>query len=185
MNFYKREAYKEVIIDKLAQRMNNSDKNNTPSRDSRYDELLRDMRKLNLKNLESADRLSEIVSRNEDSSIKLGELVDMGIENNLRKSEELSKQQVQEILDGTAELVHNENVKVYCNIKQNMKNELDTLKSDITCKIKDAIDSSTSVAEEKAPVKQKNTFLNVMSILIFIGVLADIALRVLEILGIL
>ena len=102
----------EVIIDKLAQRMNNSDKNNTPSRDSRYDELLRDMRKLNLKNLESADRLSEIVSRNEDSSIKLGELVDMGIENNLRKSEELGKQQVQEILDGTAELVHNENVKV-------------------------------------------------------------------------
>ena len=97
----------------------------------------------------------------------------------------MSKQQVQEILDGTAELVHNENVKVYCNIKQNMKNELDTLKSDITCKIKDAIDSSTSVAEEKAPVKQKNTFLNVMSILIFIGVLADIALRVLEILGIL
>ena len=175
----------EVIIDKLAQRMNNSDKNNTPSRDSRYDELLRDMRKLNLKNLESADRLSEIVSRNEDSSIKLGELVDMGIENNLRKSEEMGKQQVQEILDGTAELVHNENVKVYCNIKQNLKAELDTLKGDITGEIKDALESSTLKTEEKAPVKHKDTFLNVMSILIFIGVLADIALRVLEMLGIL
>ena len=109
----------------------------------------------------------------------------MGIENNLRKSEELGKQQVQEILDGTAELVHNENVKVYCNIKQNLKAELDTLKGDITGEIKDALESSTLKTEEKAPVKHKDTFLNVMSILIFIGVLADIALRVLEMLGIL
>ena len=79
----------------------------------------------------------------------------------------------------------NENVKVYCNIKQNLKAELDTLKGDITGEIKDALESSTLKTEEKAPVKHKDTFLNVMSILIFIGVLADIALRVLEMLGIL
>ncbi len=141
-----------------------------------YEDLLSDMRKVNLNNTETAKQLEELKANNSSSAKQLKELSD--------KTEELKKlitssadntsekEYADQIFDKTTEVIHTENVKVYRNVQAALKSELEE-------QTKTILDSTNK------PVKNNNKFLGVMSVLIFIAVLADIALRVLEIMGIL
>lgn len=127
-----------------------------------YEDLLSDMRKVNLNNTETAKQLEELSDKTEE----LKKLITSSADNTSEK------EYADQIFDKTTEVIHTENVKVYRNVQAALKSELEE-------QTKTILDSTNK------PVKNNNKFLGVMSVLIFIAVLADIALRVLEIMGIL
>lgn len=160
------------FIDKLAQKFTATDmiKANTAAEAKEitqlkekiegYESLLQEMKLLNLKNIESAQKLEALV---EESASKAAD----------DSEQSAGKEYVDEIFDKTSEVIHKENVKVYRNVQATVQASLE--------------DQTKSIleAQELAAKKSGTGFLKVMSVLIFIAVLADIALKVLPMLGIL
>lgn len=156
------------FIDKLAQKIGGTDiiKANVAAETKElqmlkaktedYEKLLQELRELNLKNIESSEKLSSII----DSIPKQ--------ENQTYEN----RAYMEELLDKTSDLVHKENVKVYRNVQAAVKSELESQTI------------SLIAAQRETEEKIDFTFLKIMSVLIFVAVLADIALRVLGILGI-
>lgn len=135
-----------------------------------YESLLQDMRKLNLKNVASADALNELaessantVKQAEEAVKQAKEVVELASGNG-----GAGKEYIDEMFEKTSDVIHKENVKVYRNVQATVQASLD--------------DQTKAIIDAQAANSKKNstTFLKVMSVLIFIAVLADIALKVLN-----
>ncbi len=127
-----------------------------------YEKLLQDMKLVNLKNMESAEKLNKLA---EETANALKKEAEQG------EPSYADKELVQQLFDKQSDTIHKENVKVYRNVQAAVG---DVLK-DQTKSILDA--------QSQAAKKSGTGFLKVMSVLIFIAVLADIALKVLTMFG--
>ena len=121
-----------------------------------YESLLQEMRQINLKNMESAERVNQL----------------------LQESEHADKEFLQEMFAKTDEAIHTENVKVYRNVQAAVSNALEDQTKLLIEKQHELI------CEQRKLSKMRVAFLNTMIVLIFLGVAADITLHVLGILGI-
>jgi len=196
----------DIFIDKLAQKISSSEMikanslaeakeiNELKAKIEGYEDLLTDIRRLNLKNMESAEVLNEIIDGNALQTGKFADLIAQNEENikrleemleenlkaseeedlgeELSKEEELNRDYVNEIFEKTSDVMHQESVRVYRNVQAAMQLGLEE-------QTKSLIDSQNQAKTEK-----KNTFLNVMSVLILIAVLGDIAIKILDVMGI-
>lgn len=142
-----------------------------------YENLLQDMRKINLKNIASAETLGYIAEDSADAAKQAKEAAKEALEaveivgERIKLAEDnaqgTGKEYMDEIFEKTSDVIHKENVKVYRNVQATVQASLE----DQTNRIIDA--------QNTACKKNSTTFLKVMSVLIFIAVLADIALKVL------
>lgn len=165
----------DLFIDKLAQKISSTEmiRANTAAEAKEtielkakvegYEKLLQEMKLINLKNIESAEKLSALASECTEAvraAAEAGKDSDNEEENDA-------------LIEKTSDLIHKENVKVYRNIQ---------------AAVQSSIDDQTKVivdAQVESSKKNSTTFIKVMSVLIFVAVLADIALKVLSIFGIL
>lgn len=158
----------DTFIDKLAQKFSAQDmiranlaaeaKETKKLREKMesYESLLQEMRQINLKNMESAERVNQL----------------------LQESEHADKEFLQEMFAKTDEAIHTENVKVYRNVQAAVSNALEDQTKLLIEKQHELI------CEQRKLSKKRVAFLNTMVVLIFFGVVADITLHVLGILGI-
>lgn len=158
----------DTFIDKLAQKFSAQDmiranlaaeaKETKKLREKMesYESLLQEMRQINLKNMESAERVNQL----------------------LQESEHADKEFLQEMFAKTDEAIHTENVKVYRNVQAAVSNALEDQTKLLIEKQHELI------CEQRKLSKMRVAFLNTMVVLIFLGVAADITLHVLGILGI-
>ena len=158
----------DTFIDKLAQKFSAQDmiranlaaeaKETKKLREKMesYESLLQEMRQINLKNMESAERVNQL----------------------LQESEHVDKEFLQEMFAKTDEAIHTENVKVYRNVQAAVSNALEDQTKLLIEKQHELI------CEQRKLSKMRVAFLNTMIVLIFLGVAADITLHVLGILGI-
>lgn len=158
----------DTFIDKLAQKFSAQDmiranlaaeaKETKKLREKMesYESLLQEMRQINLKNMESAERVNQL----------------------LQESEHADKEFLQEMFAKTDEAIHTENVKVYRNVQAAVSNALEDQTKLLIEKQHELI------CEQRKLSKMRVAFLNTMIVLIFLGVAADITLHVLGILGI-
>ena len=164
----------DLFIDKLAQKFTQSDviKGNHEAEAKEieelkaqietYEKLLQDMKLVNLKNMESAEKLNGLVEDvirncekdNEDSQADLAD-----------------KELIKELFDKQSDTIHKENIKVYRNVQATMTDSLGEQTKSIL------------EAQQQASKKGGLGFLKVMSVLILLAVLADIALKVLTMYG--
>ena len=165
----------DTFIDKLAQKISAQDmiranlaaeaKETKKLREKMesYESLLQEMRQINLKNMESAERVNQL----------------------LQESEHADKEFLQEMFAKTDEAIHTENVKVYRNVQAAVSNALeDQTKLLIEEQQKQIEKQHELIAEQGRISKKRGAFLKAMVVLIFLGVAADITLHVLEIFGI-
>lgn len=204
----------DIFIDKLAQKITGSEIINAnttaeakelemlKTKVEGYDNLLQEMRELNLKNTQSAERLNGIIERMPDTAEIINSIMakmpntDEMVSSIMEKMPDAEKmvssivekipepakmpeieipdnrEQFDEMFDKTSDLVHRENVKVYRNVQAAVRAELENQTK------------SLMEAQKSEENKKELVFLKVMSVLIFIAVIADITLRVLGILGI-
>ena len=158
----------DTFIDKLAQKFSAQDmiranlaaeaKETKKLREKMesYESLLQEMRQINLKNMESAERVNQL----------------------LQESEHADKEFLQEMFAKTDEAIHTENVKVYRNVQAAVSNALEDQTKLLIEKQHELI------CEQRKLSKMRVAFLNTMIVLIFLGVAANITLHVLGILGI-
>ena len=161
----------DTFIDKLAQKftaqeiikanMTAEAKENKKLREQveTYETLIQEMKQLNFKNMESAERVNK--------------LAENGCENLKKTIEELQqnplndKKYIEDLFAQADESLHKENVKVYRNVQavinDGLKEQTDTL------------------LQQNKNVRKQGIFIKVMSILILIAILADITLQVLGI----
>ncbi len=181
----------DLFIDKLAQKISSTEmiKANTAAEAKEtkelreqvegYENLLQEMKLINLKNMESAKELNALTKEcseaartvaeaTVDAKAVLAEVAEANKANDNKKDEEND-----DLFEKTSDVIHRENVKVYRNIQASLQSSLD--------------DQTKAIIESQTETGKKNSvgFLKVMSVLIFIAVLADIALKVLSIMGIL
>lgn len=166
----------DTFIDKLAQKFTAQEmikanmaaeaKENRKLREQleNYETMLQEMKQLNLKNMESAERVNKLVADGCETLQKAAEDLKENPLGDTRKIEELFAQ--------ADDSLHKENVKVYRNVQ---------------AVINDGLQEQTTelLQKQEANVKKQGNFFKVMSILILIAVLADIALQVIRILGVL
>ncbi len=204
----------DIFIDKLAQKITGSEIINAnttaeakelemlKTKVEGYDNLLQEMRELNLKNTQSAERLNGIIERMPDTAEIINSIMakmpntDEMVSSIMEKMPDAEKmvssivekipepakmpeieipdnrEQFDEMFDKTSDLVHRENVKVYRNVQAAVRAELENQTK------------SLMEAQKSEENKKELAFLKVMSVLIFIAVIADITLRALGILGI-
>ncbi len=184
VNVHKRSGKMDLFIDKLAQKISSTD--NTRGNQSanakeiaklkekveNYEKLLQEMKMLNLKNIESAGKLSELV---DDAAKAFNECKeDSGSEEMRLSAEEAEadREMIRELFGKQEDTIHRENIKVYRNVQAAVSDSLAE-------KTKEIIDAQNNAARSS-----RTGFLKVMSVLIFLAVLADIALRVLPMFGI-
>ncbi|MBP9996359.1 MAG: hypothetical protein KBT19_03685 [Lachnospiraceae bacterium] len=165
----------DTFIDKLAQKFTAGEmiKGNTAAeakeikqlRDQveNYENLLQEMKMVNLKNIESAQKLSQLVEDNA-LAVKCNE--------ESKQDNDANKEYVEGLFDKTNDTIHKENVKVYRNVQAAVNEGLEN-------------NAKAIIEKQEETVKKQASFTKVMSVLIFVAVLADIALNVLRILGIL
>ena len=165
----------DTFIDKLAQRFSAQDmiranlaaeaKETRKLREKMesYESLLQEMRQINLKNMESAERVNLILQE--------GTFTD--------------KEYLQELFAKMDESLHTENVKVYRNVQAAIQNSIDEQTTKLLEEQQKQIEAQHKLIQEQGiAAKKRNVFLKVMSILIFLGVAAQIALQVIEMLNI-
>lgn len=156
----------DTFIDKLAQKFTSNDmikanvsaeaKENRKLREQveNYEKLLQDMRLVNMKNLESAQKITDI------------------LEKDTYKKDVDNREELEELFNRANENVHKENVLVYRNVQavvnDGLKEQTDTI-----------------VSENAKEIKKQMSFLKVMSVLILVAVVADVAVNVLHFVGIL
>lgn len=139
-----------------------------------YEKLLQEMKLVNLKNMESANRLNDMA----EDMAKAYEQFKSASENSMISDEEYEaeigaeKDLLKEFFDKQDDTIHKENIKVYRNVQAAMNDSLGEQTKSIL------------EAQTNAMSKSRTGFIKVMTILIFIAVLADIALKVLPMFGI-
>ena len=122
-----------------------------------YESLLQEMKQINLKNMESAAKITE--------------MLDGGITVNMPEQTE-PNEDIEALFEQTNNNVHRENVKVYRNVQ---------------AVVNDGLRNQTSaIVEESTKVTRKQMrFIKILGILILVLVAADVAIDVLRILGML
>ena len=139
-----------------------------------YEKLLQEMKLVNLKNMESANRLNDMA----EDMARAYEQFKSASDNAMLTDEELEeeygaeKDMLKEFFDKQDDTIHKENIKVYRNVQAAMNDSLGEQTKSIL------------EAQNNAMSKSRTGFIKVMTILIFIAVLADIALKVLPMFGI-
>ncbi len=174
----------DLFIDKLAQKFtsleNSGGNQSTNAKETaklrekveNYEKLLQEMKMLNLKNIESAGKLSELV---DDAAKALSETKgSMEAEGSgvSAADAEADREMIRELFGKQEDTIHRENIKVYRNVQAAVSDSLAE-------KTKEIIE-----AQNEAAKGSRTGFLKVMSVLIFLAVLADIALKVLPMFGI-
>ncbi|MBR5360829.1 MAG: hypothetical protein IK123_08065 [Lachnospiraceae bacterium] len=176
----------DLFIDKLAQKIVSKEsvtKDRATTSESKeimelrekvenYEKLLQEMKLVNLKNIESADRLNVMA---DDLATAYQEMKNMNALNAQKEADaakaaeaaESERDVLKEFFDKQDDTIHKENIKVYRNVQAAMTEGL-------TEQTKSILD-----AQQAASKKSGTGFIKVMSVLIFLAVLADIALKVL------
>ena len=172
----------DTFIDKLAQRFSAQDmiranlaaeaKETKKLREKMesYESLLQEMRQINLKNMESAERVNEM----------------------LQEGSQADKEYLDEMFKKVDETLHTENVKVYRNVQAASQNSIEEQTKTLLEKQQEQIvqqqehiEAQHKLIQEQGVVAKKNSrFLKVMLILTFIGVAASVALQIVEMLNI-
>ena len=161
----------DTFIDKLAQKftaqeiikanMTAEAKENKKLREQveTYEVLIQEMKQLNFKNMESAERVNKLAENGCESLKKTIE--------ELQQNPLNDKKYIEDLFAQADESLHKENVKVYRNVQavinDGLKEQTDTL------------------LQQNKNVRKQGIFIKVMSILILIAILADITLQVLGI----
>lgn len=161
----------DTFIDKLAQKftaqemikanMTAEAKENKKLREQveTYETLIQEMKQLNFKNMESAERVNKLAENGCETLKKTVE--------ELQQNPLNDKKYIEDLFAQADESLHKENVKVYRNVQaviiDGLKEQTDTL------------------LQQNKNVKKQGIFFKVMSILILIAILADITLQVLGI----
>jgi len=168
----------DTFIDKLAQKFSAQDmiranlaaeaKETKKLREKMesYETLLQEMRMINLKNMESAERVNEL----------------------LQKGSQPDKEYLDEMFKKVDETLHTENVKVYRNvqaaiqysIEEQTKTLLEKQQEQITQQQEHIEAQHKLIQEQGAASKRNSIFLKVMVILTFLGVAAEVVLHVME-----
>lgn len=159
----------DTFIDKLAQKftaqemikanMTAEAKENKKLRElvETYEALIQEMKQLNFKNMESAERVNKLA---ENGCETLKKTVEEFKQNPLN-----DKKYIEDLFAQADDSLHKENVKVYRNVQavinDGLREQTDTL------------------LQQNKNVKKQGIFFKVMSILILIAILADITLQVL------
>ncbi len=164
----------DLFIDKLAQKFSpnevikgNHDAEAKEIEDLKaqveaYEKLLQDMKLVNLKNMESAEKLNGLVENVIDEVTKNAQD---------KQVDPVDKELIKELFDKQSDTIHKENIKVYRNVQAAMGDSL----GEQTKSILEAQQQSTRI--------RGLGFIKVMSVLIFVAVLADIALKILTMYG--
>ncbi len=164
----------DLFIDKLAQKFTASEviKGNHEAEAKEieelkeqiesYEKLLSEMKLVNLKNIESAERLKSLT-----------EEVAMGVkkEDDNKSVDIADKETIQKLFDKQSDTIHKENIKVYRNVQAAMGDSM-------------AEQTKSILEAQQGMGKSGLGFVKVMSVLIFLAVLADIALKFLMMYGI-
>ncbi len=175
----------DTFIDKLAQRFSAQDmiranlaaeaKETRKLREKMesYENLLQEMRQINLKNMESAEHVNRILQ--EGTFTDKEYLMEV-----LAEKEELLNAGFARM----EELLHTENVKVYRNVQAAIQNCIDEQTTKLMGEQQRQIEEQQKLLQEKGKKdKKRNAFLAVMSVLIFLGMAAQIALQIMEMLN--
>ncbi len=186
----------DTFIDKLAQRFSAQDmiranlaaeaKETRKLREKMesYESLLQEMRQINLKNMESAERVNRILQE--------GTFTDKEYLQELfaQKEEVLSEQfeKTQEALTkGFAhaeEALHTENVKVYRNVQAAIRDSLEEQTAKLLEEQQKQIEAQHKLIQEQGKkAGGRGVFLIIMSILTFLGVAAGVALQIMDMLN--
>lgn len=131
-----------------------------------YESLLQEMRQINLKNMESAERINQMLAENAGTD----------------------KEYLQEMFEKANDNLHTENVKVYRNVQAALKDELEEqtriLLDEQSKQIKEQqehIENQHKMIEQQGIyAKRSRCFLQIMSVLIFLGMAAQIVLQVMH-----
>ena len=187
----------DTFIDKLAQRFSAQDmiranlaaeaKETRKLREKMesYESLLQEMRQINLKNMESAERVNNILQE--------GTFTDKEyLQELFAQKEELLAAQFagtkQALEDGFAhmdESLHTENVKVYRNVQAAIQNSLEEQTTKLLEEQQKQIEEQHKLIQAQGKnAKRRGVFLIIMSILTFLGVAAAVALEVMQMLNI-
>ena len=177
----------DLFIDKLAQKFTpDDDTKKNQAADAKeikklrekvenYEKLLQEMKLVNLKNMESAEKLRDMVediAAAMDKTESEEHVPDMTALTEVKEAADADREMIKGLFDKQSDTIHKENIKVYRNVQAAVTDSL----TDQTKSILDA---------QQAGFKKSGTgFLKVMSVLIFIAILADIALKVLPMFGI-
>ena len=159
----------DTFIDKLAQKftaqemikanMTAEAKENKKLREQleTYETLIQEMKQLNFKNMESAERVNKLAENGCETLKKTVE--------ELQQNPLNDKKYIEDLFAQADDSLHKENVKVYRNVQavinDGLREQTDTL------------------LQQNKNVKKQGIFFKVMSILILIAILADITLQVL------
>ncbi len=159
----------DTFIDKLAQKftaqemikanMTAEAKENKKLRElvETYEALIQEMKQLNFKNMESAERVNKLAENGCETLKKTVE--------ELQQNPLNDKKYIEDLFAQADDSLHKENVKVYRNVQavinDGLREQTDTL------------------LQQNKNVKKQGIFFKVMSILILIAILADITLQVL------
>lgn len=186
----------DTFIDKLAQRFSAQDmiranlaaeaKETRKLREKMesYESLLQEMRQINLKNMESAERVNRILQEGTFTDKEyLQELL-------VKKEEALQAEfaKTEELLSaGFAKMdesLHTENVKVYRNVQAAIQNSIEEQTKQLLTEQQKQIEEQHKLIEAQGKAsKRGRVFLIIMSILTFLGVAAGVALQVMEMLN--
>ena len=183
----------DTFIDKLAQRFSAQDmiranlaaeaKETRKLREKMesYESLLQEMRQINLKNMDSAERVNKILQ--EGTFTDKEYLQELFAKKDEMLHEELAKTE-QAVTAGFAKMdesLHTENVKVYRNVQAAIQNSIDEQTKKLLEEQQKQIEEQHKLLEvQGAAAKKSSTFLKVMAILTFLGVAAEVVLHVLE-----
>lgn len=134
-----------------------------------YETLLQEMRQINLKNMESAERVNLM----------------------LQEGAQADKEYLQEMFSKVDENLHTENVKVYRNVQAAIQSGLEEQTKALLEEQQKQIQKQQEyietqhkmIQEQGVQAKKSSLFVKVMAVLIFLGVAADITLQVLEVMG--
>ena len=171
----------DTFIDKLAQKFSAQDmiranlaaeaKETRKLREKMesYESLLQEMRQINLKNMESAERVNQM----------------------LQEGAQTDREYLQEMFTKTDETLHTENVKVYRNVQaaiqtgleEQTKTLLEEQRKQIAEQQEHIEAQSKMIQEQGVAARKNNIFLKVMVVLTFLGVAAEIVLHIMQIMN--
>lgn len=134
-----------------------------------YETLLQEMRQINLKNMESAERVNQM----------------------LQEGSQADKEYMNEMFAKVDETLHTENVKVYRNVQAAIQNSLEEQTKTLLEKQQEQIVQQQEhieaqhklIQEQGIAARKRGVFLKVFAVLTFLGVAAEVALHVLELLN--
>ena len=176
----------DTFIDKLASKRNAQEMiranstaetlkmNQLEGQVAAYDELLQEIRKVNLKTSENADKTQSFL---QECLEKAQTLQNTEASNETKEQTYAEmKELLEELFKQSDDFQHKENVKVYRNVQAVLVEELEKQNKVINDQLQEMKESlSTELSAKKT---KGNTAVLVFTILTFIGVLADIGIHV-------